>query len=151
MTDMKWGTHEAYIDAVARALDAAGFKTGDCHADDNDPRDGWIGFDMDRQGTIDGGPLWPYDEVGVGWSEDRGWHLLTIDDPHGRDSRFVSELAIARVASPVTVVLAVAEKAGLVLELADDGHPDADFPDHTFYDDDPAFEAALAHYREAAR
>jgi hypothetical protein len=34
--------------------------------------------------------------------------------------------------------------------LADDGHPDADFPEHSFYDDDPAFEAALAHYWEAS-
>ena len=151
MTDQKWGTHEAYIDAVARAFDAAGFPTADCHADDNDPRDGWIGFDLDRQGTMDGKPIWPYDEVGVGWSEDRGWHLLTIDDPHGRDSRFVSELDVARVASPWSVVMAVAEKAGLSLELTDDGHPDLDFPTHTFYDEDPAFEAALAAYREAAR
>jgi hypothetical protein len=149
MSDMKWGTHEAYIDAVATAFDAAGFPTGDVHADDNDPRDGWVGFDMDRQRTIDGKPLWEYDEVGVGWSEDRGWHLLCIDDRSGRDSRFVEELAIARVASPVTVVLAVAEKAGLTLELPDDEHPDADFPEHTFEDDDPAFEQALAHYREA--
>lgn len=45
------------------------------------------------------------------------------------------------------VVLAVAEKAGLTLELADDGHPDVDFPEHGFEDDDPAFEQALAHYR----
>ncbi len=45
----------------------------------------------------------------------------------------------------MTVVLEVAEQAGLALDLADDGHPDADFPDHTFEDDDPAFEAALAY------
>lgn len=148
MSDQKWRTHEAYIGAVAAALEAAGFAVADWHADDNDPRDGWIGFDMDRQGRIDGKPLWAYDEVGVGWSEDRGWHLLTIDDPHGRDSRFVTEFAIARVASPVTVVLEVAEQAGLTLQLDDDGHPDADFPEHTFEDDDPEFEAALAHYWE---
>jgi hypothetical protein len=140
--------HEAYIGAVAKALDAAGFPTAEVWGDPNDPRDGWIGFDMDKQGTIDGVPIWSYDEVGVGWSEDRGWHLLFIDDPHGKDSRFVDELAIARVASPVTVVLAVGEKAGLTLKLDDDGHPDADFPAHTFEDDDLAFEAALAHYRE---
>lgn len=138
--------HEAYIQAVADALDEAGFKVDDWHADPNDPRDGWIGFDMDRQGRVDGNPLWQYDEVGVGWSEDRGWHLLTIDDPHGRDSRFVTEFAIARVASPATVVLEVAEQAGLTLEVADDGHPDADFPEHSFEDDDVPFEQALRHY-----
>jgi hypothetical protein len=150
VSDQKSKTHEAYIRAVAEALESAGFPVDDWWADDNDPRDGWIGLDMAKQGIIDGEPLWKYDEVGVGWSEDRGWHLLTIDDPHGRDSRNVTEFAIARIASPVTVVLEVAEQAGLTLELADDGHPDADFPEHTFYDDDPAFDAALAHYREAA-
>lgn len=143
--------HEAYIQAVADALDAAGLTTADCHADPNDPRDGWISFDMDRQGRIDGEPLWQYDEVGVGWSEDRGWHLLTIDDPHGRDSRFVTEFAVARVASPVTVVLEVASQAGLALELADDDHPDADFPEHSFEDDDVAFELALHRYADATR
>lgn len=150
MSDQKWKTHEAYIGAVASALEAAGFPVADWHADDNDPRDGWVGFDMDRQGRIDGKPLWPYDEVGVGWSEDRGWCLVTIDDPHGRNSRNAHEFAIGRIASPVTVVLQVAEHAGLTLEVTYDGHPDADFPDHTFYDDDPAFEQALAHYREAS-
>lgn len=137
--------HEPYIAAVAHALNAAGLHTDYWHADPNDPRDGWIGFDMDKQGRFDGEPLWDSDEVGVGWSEDRGWHLLTIDDPHGRNSRFVYEFPIARVASPVTVVLAVAEKAGLTLELTDDGHPDLDF-DHSFEDDDVPFELALQHY-----
>jgi hypothetical protein len=151
MTDDKWGTHEAYIDAVARALDGAGFKSGDSHADDNDPRDGAIELDLDRQGTIDGKPIWPHDEVWVGWSEDRGWHLLTVDDPHGRNSRFVYELGLVRVASPWSVVMAVAEKAGLTLELPDDGHPDADFPEHTCEEDTPAFEAALRRYREGTR
>lgn len=146
----KWKTHEAYIGAVADALEKAGFPVADWWADDNDPRDGWIGFDVEKQGTIDGGPVWPYDEVGVGWSENRGWHLLTIDDPHGRDSRFVIEFPVARVASPVSVVLEVAAQAGLTVEVADDGHPDADFPEHSFEDDDPAFEQALAHYREAS-
>lgn len=50
----------------------------------------------------------------------------------------------------MTVVLEVAEQAGLTLELADDGHPDADFPDHAFEDDDVPFELALRHYAEAA-
>ncbi len=147
--DSKWKTHEAYIGAVAAAPGKAGFTVDNWWADDNDPRDGWIGFDMDHQDTIDGQPIWAYDEVGVGWPEDRGWHLLTIDDSHGRNSRFVTEFAIARVSSPVTVVLEVAEQAGLTLELDDDGHPDVDFPRHTFEDDNPAFEAALAHYQEA--
>lgn len=149
MTDSKWGTHEAYIGAVARALYNAGFPTADHHADDNDPRDGAIELDLTKQGAVDGKPIWPHDEVWVGWTEDRSWFLLTIDDPHGRDSRFVYDLGVALVASPVTVAIAVGEQAGLTLNLADDGHPDVDFPDHACEDDDPAFEAALAHYREA--
>jgi hypothetical protein len=138
--------HGPYIDAVALALEAAGFHTDDCFADANDPRDGWIGFDMGRQGTIDGRPLWQYEEVGVGWSENRGWHLLLAD---GRDSRNVQELAVGRVAAPVSVVLAVAEQAGLTLELPDDGHPDGDFSEHTFEVDDIPFELALRHYATA--
>jgi hypothetical protein len=144
------GTREAYIGAVAAALTAAGLPAGDWHADDNDPRDGGIELDLTRQGTIDGNLVWPHDEVWVGWNEDRGWFLLTVDDPHGRDSRFVYDLGVARVASPVTVAIAVGEKAGLALQLDDDGHPDADFPDHDCGDDNPEFEAALAHYREAS-
>lgn len=139
--------HEAYIGAVAEALDAAGFKTDLVGADPNDPRDGWIGFDMDRQGTIDGKPIWSYDEVGVGWSEDRGWHLLFIDGP---DSRLVEWLSVGTLASPETVVRAVAEKAGLTLDVPGDGFPDLDFPEHTFEQDDIPFEQALARYREAA-
>lgn len=140
--------HEAYIGAVAAALDAAGFTTDVVGADPNDPRDGWIGFDMDAQPKLaDGGPVWLYDEAGVGWSEDRGWHLLLIDQP---DSRLVDELAIARVASPETVVRAVAEKAGVTVDVPGDRFPDADFPDHTFEDNDVPFEQALAVYRDAS-
>jgi hypothetical protein len=137
--------HEAYIDTVAAALEAAGFVTDVVGADPNDPRDGWIGFDMDAQPKLaDGGPVWLYDEAGAGWSEDRGWHLLLIDQP---DSRFVDELGIARVASPETVVRAVAEKAGLTVDVPACRFSDADFPEHTFEDDDVPFEQALAVYR----
>jgi hypothetical protein len=148
---MNTKTHEAYIGAVADYLDKNGFPVADWWADDNDPRDGWIEFDMDRQGSIDGKPIWQWNEVGVGWSEDRGWHLLFVDDPHGRNSRFVDELAIARVASPWSVADEVAGKVGLTVDLPDCGFPDLDFPTHTFEDeDDPEFEAALAAYRSPA-
>lgn len=138
--------HEGYIGAVADALTAGGFPAADWHADPNDPRDGAIELDLDRQGTIDGKPIWPHDEVWVAWTEDRGWFVLTINDPHGRDSRFVYDLGVERVASPSTVVLAVAEQAGLTVELAGDGHPDVDFPWHVFDDDEVPFELALRHY-----
>lgn len=151
--------HEPYISSVAAALEAAGFPVESWHADPNDPRDGNIALDMGRQGTIDGHPIWGHDEVHVGWQEERGWFLLTIDEREpvqhddGRwhtDSRFVYDLGRETVASPCSVVLSVAEKAGLTLELDDDGHPDADFPNHRQADDDEdvAFELALRHYAE---
>lgn len=145
--------HEAYIAAVAAALEAAGFPVNWHNADANDPRDGAIDLDLERQGHIDGQPIWSHDEVTVGWTEDRGWFLVTVNDPHGRDSRFVYDLGLCRVAAPRSVALAVAEKAGLTLELDDDGYRDVDFSEHQFEDDDPAFELALRHYAvvEAAR
>jgi hypothetical protein len=150
-TDRKWGTHEAYIRTVANYLTKVGFPVADWHADDNDPRDGNIELDMDKQGTIDGNRIWPYDEVHVGWNEDRGWFLLTVDDPHGKDQRVVYDFTIARVASPYSVADEVAGKAGLTIDLPDDGFPDLDFPTHTFEDDDdPEFEAALAQYGVAS-
>lgn len=140
--------HGPYIAAVAAALESAGFPINWHNADPNDPRDGAIDLDLERQGTIDGQPIWSHDEVTVGWTEDRGWFLVTVDDPHGRDNRFVYDLGVPVVASPRSVVLAVAEKAGLTLELDDDGHLDVDFPSHTFEDDDPAFELALRRYAQ---
>ncbi|AEV86890.1 hypothetical protein ACWT_5872 [Actinoplanes sp. SE50] len=142
--------HGPYIDAVAKALDEAGFKTDISWSDPNDPRDGWIGFDMEQQPHRNGEPVWSYDEVGIGWSENRGWHLLCIDDRNGRDSRYVFELAIARLASPETVANAVAEQAGIDAHVASDDYPDVDFPEHTFEDDDIPFDQALAQYREPA-
>lgn len=154
--------HEAYIAAVAAALDAAGFPTAGHFADANDPRDGFIELDLERQGSIDGKPVWPYGEVGVCWQEERGWWILTVDklDPPRlnkgnwqTDQRNVFDLGVGTVASPVSVVLAVAEKAGLTLELDGDGHPDVDFEGHVFDEDNVALELALQHYAvaEAAR
>ncbi len=140
--------HEAYIQAVHDAFAAADVPVRDWHADPNDPRDGAIEFDVKWVWDDAGRLVWPHEEVWAGWSEDRGWHLLTIDDPHGRDSRFVYELPIARLASPETVVRAVAEKAGVEVDAPGDGFPDADFPEHTFEDDDVEFEQALAAYRQ---
>lgn len=138
--------HEAYIKAIADALESTAFAVADWYADPNDPRDGAIQLDLQWATRSDGEPIWPHDEVWVGWSEDRGWHVLTIDDPHGKDRRFVYELDVARVASPTSVALAVAEKADLRVELPADEHPDADFPEHAFEDDDVPFELALRRY-----
>ena len=143
--------HTPYIRAVAAALTAAGLPVDRWDADPNSPRDGNIALDLDRQGTIDGQPVWSHDEVNVGWTEDRGWFLNTVDDPHGRDSRWVFDLGIARVASPATVAVAVAEKAGLTVTVDGDGYPDVDFPDHDCEEDDIPFELALRRYAEAGR
>lgn len=142
--------HEAYIQAVHDAFAAADVPVRDWHADPNDPRDGAIEFDVTWVWDDAGRPAWSHDEVWAGWSEDRGWHLLTVDDPHGRDSRFVYELHIGRVPSPETVVNAVAEKAGVSVQVPAGQFEDVDFPDHTFENEDPAFEHALAVYRQAA-
>lgn len=140
--------HEPYIAAVVAALDAAGFPVDNWSAEPNDPRDGFAELDLGKQGVIDGKPVWLHDEVAVCWQEERGWWVLTVDDPLGRDSRFVYPLGVATVASPATVVLAVAEQAGITLELAGDGHPDVDFPGHEFDAENLALELALRHYAE---
>ncbi|MET8278365.1 DUF6292 family protein [Micromonospora sp. NPDC005174] len=140
--------HEPYMRAVAKTLEAAGFPVESWDAEPNAPRNGNISLDLDRQGTIDGQPIWSHDEVNVGWTEDRGWFLNTVDDPHGRDSRHVYDLGVERVAAPASVALAVAEKAGLTIELTADGHPDVDFPDHDSEEDDVPFELALRRYAE---
>lgn len=146
--------HKPYIGAVAAALDAAGLPTKDWYADPNDPRDGAIQIDVARA-VIDGKQVFGYDEVWVGWQEERGWTLLTVteyDKPRfnkgnwDTDSRNVYDLNCTLVASPSSVVLAVAEHAGLTLELADDGHPDVDFPGHSFEDDNVPLELALRRY-----
>lgn len=141
--------HGPYIQAVAQALDDAGLAVADWHADPNDPRDGAIQLDMNKQGTIDGHPLWPYDEVWVGWQEERGWHLLAINHKDGaEDSRYAHNLHLGLVPNPASVVNVVGDKAGLALRIPDDGYPYGDFPGHTFEDDNPEFEMALRVYRE---
>lgn len=151
--------HEPYLRAVADALDAADIPTAGWFAEPNDPRDGFIDLDLDRQPSIDGRPAWPHDEVAVCWQEERGWWILAVDKldpPHQNkgnwqtDQRNVYDLGVATVASPATVAAAVAEHAGLTVEIPDDGHPDLDFPDHQFDDDNPALELALRHYRTEA-
>lgn len=148
--------HGPYIAAVAAALDAAGITTVSHFADANDPRDGAIELHTSETGVCR--RVSSYDEVAVCWQEERGWWVLTVDrydEPkwtgkggYQTDSRQVYELGVAIVASPASVVLAVAEWAGLPLELDDDGHPDADFPGHEFDEDDVPLELALRHYAE---
>lgn len=142
--------HEAYLRAVAAALAAAGFPNDGGNAEANDPRDGFIGLDLERLGTIDGKPIWTAEEVGVCWQEERGWWLLTITRSASNDGRFVYPLGVATIAAPSTVAVAVAEQAGLNIEVAADGHPDVDFAAHEFDDEDPAFELALRHYTSTA-
>ena len=143
--------HDAYIDAVAEALRAAGFRTVLWWGDANDPRDGWIEVS----------PIGAYrsqTQVGLGWQEERGWHVLTVKEDagwnkrggHSEDARCVYPLAVATVASPETVVTTFAEMAGVKAEVPGDAYPDLDFPEHSFEDEDPAFEAALAAYRSGS-
>ncbi|MGK5682429.1 DUF6292 family protein [Actinoplanes sp. URMC 104] len=143
--------HEAYIRAVADLLPFAGFHVDDWSAEPNDPRDGFIGLHVAINGEArDAGPIWENDEVNLAWSEDRGWALVSVAQSHTNDGRFVYDLPVARVASPASVELAAAMQIGEECHPVADAHPDVDFPDHTFEDDDPAFEAALAHYRAPA-
>jgi len=143
--------HAAYIDAVASALAEAGFPNDGGNVEPNDPRDGFVGLDLEQLEALHGEAIWPDDqEVAVCWQEERGWWLLTIADPTRSNGRFVYALGIATIAAPSMVAAAVAEKAGLTVEVADDGHPDVDFPAHEFDEEDPTFEAALLHYFDAA-
>jgi hypothetical protein len=138
--------HTAYLTAVADALSDAGFPNDGGCADPNDPRDGFVDLDLERLGTIDGKPIWTAQQVAVCWQEERGWWLLTVADTTSSNGRYVYPLGVATIASPSTVAAAVAEQAGLNVDVADCGHPDVDFPAHEFDDDDVAFELALRHY-----
>jgi len=140
--------HEPYIRTVAAALAAAGFPNDGGNAEPNDPRDGFIDLDLERLRTIDGEPIWTVQQVAVCWQEERGWWLLTVADTTSNDGRYVYGLDVATIAAPSTVVAAVAEKAGLNIEVAACGYPDVDSSAHEFDEDDPEFEAALAVYAE---
>ncbi|BEL02515.1 hypothetical protein Q0Z83_007060 [Actinoplanes sichuanensis] len=105
--------HAAYIRAVAAALEDAGVPVADWRADDGPVRDGWIPFDLARQVRLHGRPVWDHDQAGAGWSEERGWYLLTVDDPAGRDVRTAEALGIAMIAAPGAVARSIAALAGL--------------------------------------
>jgi hypothetical protein len=51
----------------------------------------------------------------------------------------------------VSVAEAVCGQIGDGINYNTDVHPDLDFPDHTFEDDDVPFELALRHYAEEKR
>lgn len=148
--------HGPYIAAVATALAAAGIAVNSHFADPNEPRDGAIDLDVEGESVT----RWPYTEVAVCWQEERGWWLLTVDKfdkpkwtgkgGWQTDSRHVYDLGVATIASPASVVQAVAEQAGITLEIEDDGHPDANFPSHESEEDDVPFELALRHYAAGA-
>jgi hypothetical protein len=139
-------THGPYIAAVAAALAAAGFPNDGGNAEPNDPRDGFI--DLDLEPLRSAAPSWTAEQVAVCWQEERGWWLLTVADTTSSAGRYVYGLDVATIAAPSTVVAAVAEKAGLNIEVAACGYPDVDFSAHEFDEDDPEFEAALAVYAE---
>lgn len=140
--------HEAYIGAVAEAIAAEGYHVDDWSAEANDPRAGFVSLKVAMCAEAPGGtnPIWRNEEVNVAWSEDRGWSLVTVAESHRNDGRFVYDLAIGRVASPVSVAEAVCEQIGDGINHNGDDHPDLDFPEHTFEDDDVPFELALRHY-----
>ena len=138
--------HAGYIRAVAGALEAAGIPVADWRADAGEPRDGWIPFDLARQVRLHGRPVWDQDEAGIGWSEDGGWYLLTVDDPGGRGVRATRKLDLATVAAPASVARAVARLASLALPPVGGEGPDRDFPGHRAEVPDSAFEDALLAY-----
>lgn len=173
MTDDRLA-HAGYIRAVAGALEEAGVPVADWRADPGPPRDGWIPFDLARQTRLHGRVVWDHDAAGAGWSEERGWYLLTVDDPAGRDVRTARALEIPVIAAPRAVARTVAAVAGLPVSHAaaplprlDSGGagtaaPDlpghhaaaglpghragTDFPGHRAGTADPAFEEALRRY-----
>jgi hypothetical protein len=140
--------HQAYIDAVAAALTAAGFTVIDWYADPNDPRDGAIA--LEPVGAFSADELW------LGWQEERGWTVLTIDEGKGwnkrdgvaEDARYVHDVLVPLLAAPSTVVCEFADMAKVKAFVAGDRWRDLNFPEHSFEDDDPQFEAALAAYRK---
>ncbi|GIF37061.1 DUF6292 family protein [Actinoplanes xinjiangensis] len=138
--------HSGYLRAVAAALEAAGVPVADWRADSGSPRDGWIPFDLARQVRLHGRPVWDHDEAGAGWSEERGWYLLTVDDPAGRGVRTVEALAVPMIAAPGAVARAIASLAGLCAPGGPRAEAGADFPGHRAGVPDPAFEAALLRY-----
>lgn len=140
--------HEGYIGAVAEVVAAAGYEVYDWSAEPNDPRDGVIILDTQAMSGDDQLPIWSNGEVNVAWSEDRGWSLVTVEESFRNDGRFVFDLPVARLASPETVANAVAAQIGEQVTVPADNFPDADFPEHTFEDDDVPFELALAVYRQ---
>lgn len=144
--------HGPYIGAVQEALIHAGFNTLDEDATDQDPRGGAIQLDTYSPAAADWFADW--DEVWLGWTEDRGWTMTCTDGVDlPEPSRFPFDLGVPRLATPVMVVAAVAQKTGASVSVTD-GLPAhllagaCEFPDHRFEDHDPAFEAALAVYAE---
>lgn len=139
--------HEAYIRAVAKTLTVAGLEVLSCYANGNDPRDGEIQIEPVGVYTS-AGELW------LGWSEERGWAVLTVREGAGwnkredrpEDARFVFEVPAGLIASPETVVAEFAAMAGITVQVPADEFADREFYDHEFGDEDPEFEAALAAY-----
>ncbi|GAA4938096.1 DUF6292 family protein [Actinoplanes utahensis] len=148
--------HAGYIAAVAAALEASGIPVADWRADGRIPRDGWIPFDLVRQVRLHGWPVWDHDEAGIGWSEENGWHLFTVDDPAGRGIRTVEGLDLAVIAAPAAVARTVAGLAGLPLTgpaaqaalvgRGSEGRVADPFAGHRAEAVDPGFEEALLRY-----
>ncbi|GGN39143.1 hypothetical protein FHR83_006784 [Actinoplanes campanulatus] len=143
--------HGPYIAAVQEALIHAGFETLNEHAEDEDPRGGGIQLDPRSPAAADWFANW--DEVWLGWNEDRGWALVCTEELAGGEPKtFTFDSHLPRLAAPVSVVRMACGHAGVSVQaidaLPEPAIPDADFPGHSFLDDDPVFEQALARYRE---
>ena len=79
-----------------------------------------------------------------------GWQFYRLTSPRGKIILFNPALNDPRAAfrnreSPLNLDDITAAH----LILAADGHPDADFPEHAFEDEDIPFELALRHYLSA--
>lgn len=117
--------HGPYITAVSAALGAAGIHVTDGHADDHDPRGGYI------ETTTPGRPR----PIGLGWDEERGWYCGQVDD-HGRLNLIV-DFNLGLVPAPAAVVQAVRIRLG---------SPADPLRYRSHEDPDPQLEAALAAY-----
>lgn len=136
--------HEPYIAAVVVAFETARLKVLTWHADDYDPRAGALQLDPDQLNV-------GHEETWVGWQEERGWFVLTVDERGGGQdpSRFVYDLDCANLCNPATVVRTVCGFFSLPPGdwlFAEDSYPEVSIRPHHWEDDDEEFEAALAVY-----
>lgn len=124
--------HRPYMEAVARAMDAAGIQTGNVEAEPNDPRNGWIELSSETaQGAFGA------ETAAVFWTEEQGWGIGWGDADHALLD-YHSALPVGLLATPAEVVK-VTRAA-----LATVPGPDRGGYFRSFMDEDDGFEARLA-------